>query len=287
MSKSYGGENQYLIDATGRILPLADYGLQASNLSDVPVVYETARGYGQHGESVLGWHLTARTIRFQWEEDLRRRADWWTRRATIIDRLRPSTGIVTFRLTRDDGSRRDIDGWLQDGLDLGASEDGRGLSPQFSLRCPDPSFYDPAQQTVVFTAQAWEELGFPIGFPISFGGGYILASAAISYTGTWRSYPVFTITGPYTWLRIHNVTTSKGFRLTVAKLAGQTVTINLSPGALSAQDQEGNSLFDEVDGQLADWYLAEGVTNNIVISSYQDDANTSVTMTYYRRYAAL
>lgn len=287
MTRTYAGENEYLIDANGNILPLADYGLRASDLSNVPVTYETARGYGQHGESVLGWHLTPRVIRFQWTDDALTRNAWWTRRQTIINRLRPNVGKVTYRITLPDGNRRDIDGWLQSGLDLGGSDDGLGLSPSFQLSCPDPAFYDPAEQSVTFTATDWDDLGFPIGFPIAFGGGYIFASAAVNYTGTWRSYPTFTITGPYTWMRIYNVTTGKGFRLTVAKLASDTITIDLSPGNLSVQDQDGNPLFDEVDGQLANWYLAEGQTNNVVISSYEDDANTSVTMSYTRRYIAL
>jgi len=255
-------------------------------LADIPVEYQESRGYKQHGVTVLSWSLTPRSLAFAFEETARTPSGLWAQRQALIDVLKPNTGIVTFRRVFRDGARRDIDGWIEAGMSM-IREGGLTYDVAFSLRCPDPSFYDPTEQSNSLTMAVVEAFALPFALPddMYIGDGTSL-TATVDNPGTWRAYPTITITGPYSRLVLTNNTTGASFTLGVALDVSETMVIDLTPGAITIE-RDGVSALDEVEGgNFVDWYLESG-DNEVVASGSGIDINTTVTVSSNPRYIAL
>lgn len=287
-----GGAAEYLIGANGDIYPLTDLGLELTGMGDIPVEYQATAGYMQHGSTVRSWRLTPRTLSFQWRHDVRRKNTLPDVRAELLDVLNPEAGMVTYQRVLSSGQRRNIDGWLQGGLSLADAGDGSGFDIEMALECPDPVFYDPTQQTVVLAGGYSKALAFPMAFGVSGDDAFwfdspTIARSTITYTGNWRSYPVITISGPYTSVTVRNHTTGASFTLSVAIGSGETVIVDLTPGALSIVDGLGNSLLSHrTGGTFTGWYLQPG-DNDILVTGSGTSLLTTFTLTYFRRFIAL
>ncbi len=288
------GEADYLVTAGGQKFPLHLLGAEVANLGGIPVQYQTARGFGQHGHSVLGWRLEARTLTFRWLDVAVNRAALWARRAALLGALKPNNGIVTYRRVLPDGQVRQIQGWL--GGDLSLQEDGGPYQEVgFSLECPDPSFYDPTELTTTLA----EGTPLALAFPVWFSDGLSaedddfwfdeegVAAGMVDYAGSWRCYPVIAIDGPYSWLRLTNTTTGAYLTLGVALAAGQTLTIDLTPGAQTITDNLGSDrLSDRTAGSFIDWYLEAG-TNVFKATGAGISGSTEIRLFYTNRYIAI
>lgn len=297
-------EADYLITTDGKTYPLQSYGWRAvlaDNGRGIPTItYQTARGYKQHGVTVRDYRLEARIISLQFYDAACGRQDLWDRRYKLIDILRPNRGgPMTLRKVMPNGTRRDIQCWLQAGADFSGEAPNtllRAAEAPLQLLCPDPSFYDPALVSTLLTASTTGELTFPITFDTD---GIVFetsdfVSSSIAYTGTWRSYPIIVITGPYSWVRVENQTVGANFTLTVGQAPGAVITVDLTPGAQTVTDAGGNVLYGHfsADSNLVDWYLAAdpeaaGGVNVISADAGGRDASTSVTVRYYTRYIGL
>ena len=64
--------------------------------------------------------------------------------------------------------------------------------------------------------------------------------------GTWSSYPVVTLTGPYRFVTVQNTATDVSFTLSVAISSGQKRVIDLTPGSISITDASGNNKFGDL-----------------------------------------
>jgi len=281
------GENEYLISSDGQMYPLSYFGAIVTGLGNVPVEYRTRESYGQHSVTVDGFKLTPRTISFSFPLHGRSRQALWDRRQRLIEVLNPEKGVVTYRHVMPDGSRRDIDGWLDASLSLAESEDGRGNSVGFSLFCPDPTFYDPQAQSENVAAVEVTALILPFYLPdeLWFGGGTTLV-ATVNNPGTWRAYPVLTITGPYQRLVCSNETTGATFTLGVALDIGETLVVDLTPGQQRVTRGGVNALDEIESGNIVDWLLAPG--DNVLSFSGAGLTDVSqVNVSFQARYVAL
>ena len=292
------GEADYLIVPGGAVYPLHVWGqelLSVSGLGEIGLEYQTTRGYGQHGQTVLGWRLTPRSISFQMSHAARSRRDFWAAREALLVAIRPYIGqAVTYRKVFPNGARRDIQGWLREGPSI-EETDHHSFASSFVLECPDPSFYDPAVQTITLAA------GFPraVALPVTLytvqacpDDGFWCERAATvrgdaQYAGTWRSYPVIQIDGPYQWFRLENTRTGAYLTLSVSLDVGRTLTIDLTPGTQSITDDLGNDrLNDRSAGSFIDFYLEAG-SNEIVGDGGGVSSSTQVRVQYVNRYIGL
>ena len=281
------GENQYLIAADGMIYPLRDLGVRVTGISEIPVEYQTTQGYKQHGVTVLDWRLQTRTISFAFEVYALDRLGYWQARERLIATLRPNLGVVTYRQILPDGRRRDIDGWLQPGLALAEVASGRSFDAAFSLTCPEPSFYDPAVQTATLAAQSLSAFVLPFAVPDDMWlGGTTQLYTTLTTEGTWRAYPTITIQGPYARLNLANDTTGATFTLGTALAAGDTLLVDLTPGAQTIQRNGVVSLDELEDGNLVDWHLVPG-DNTLHGSGTGLTGATGITVQWSTRYIAL
>ena len=297
------GEADYLITYDERRYPLHSMSrrglLNLSGLFNIPVNYQTTRGYQQDGVTVLDHHLTSRTLSLLVKDTGHCRDDYWlTRRYKLLEALRMNRGgPLSYLKVLPDGQQRQIDCWLQSGPtqanDQG-SPDAMTMQASFTLMCPDPAFYNPLETVYLVPVATDLELEFPITFPIVFGAGAAFAGA-ITYTGTWRSYPSIQLTGPYNYITVTNTTASgeASVTLSVPLTTGTVITLYLTPGAQRIENAAGNVLPEvPASGSLLDWALlpdplATDGANAIAVSGSGFGATTAVQIQYNTRYAAL
>lgn len=265
-----------------------------------PVQWITRRGYKQHGLTEIDYLLDAREIQIElFQTGNLNRETYWAERKRFIDLVRHNRGgpmILTIYLP--DGSRRAIVVRANPGVALDRSTDDNNWSFNESLRLMafDPIWYDPDTISSTQTASEQDNLVFPIEFPIWFGAdGTAVSYDASAYAGNWRSYPVFTINGPYTWVEISNIEKGVSVLLQTAILAGETRIIDLASGAQSITDPEGNSHWDELDPssnlvEMAIYPLEElGASTQTIQVTFNggDDTINQFTLEYVERYIGI
>jgi len=137
---------------------------------------------------------------------------------------------------------------------------------------------------------------FPITFPITFGtSDEFFTTGNITYAGTWRTYPIITITGPYTRANIQQVTMGINIALSVAITAGETRIIDLTPGAQSITDGNGDNKFSDLGAgsDLVDFAIypdpeVAGGIQSITAQLVGGVAGVSgASISYYERYFGL
>lgn len=226
-----------------------------------PTDWQTRRGYQQHGVTEVGYTLGQRTITI----DLLYRAavdrqDYWDHRARIHDFLRPNrNGPLQLTLRTPDGSQRTLTVRADPGAIFPGERDNHWqLEESLAFVAFDPIWFDPDTASIDLSSATADNLVFPITFPIQFGaGGLTLSTGVIAYAGTWKEYPVITLTGPYTTAIITNQATAVSLQMTVAILAGAQRIIDLTPGNISVVDASGKNKFSELgpDSNLVDFNL--------------------------------
>lgn len=305
-------EADYIITNDGMLYALNRMGVRAVMADNgrgmPPVEYATRRGYSQHGQTVLNYRLQPRVISLQFRDSGKSRDEYWNaRRAKLLAALHPGRGTggsfcpapLTLRKILPDGQRRDILAYTQDSPAFDGDEPSRsdefGFVQMISLFCPDPTFFSPDLETTVLTVEENEQMVFPITFDddnIFFGSETNVGRGNVTNPGTWFAYPQIVITGPYSWIRVTNLTTGASFQLNVAKSTSQVITVDTTPGAISITDAAGVDRRSEVEGNLTDWLLAyapvaAGGVNTIEAEAGDATSSTTVTIRFYPRYIGM
>lgn len=186
------------------------------------------------------------------------------------------------RLSRPDGSAREIPAILQAGFEIEPSGDGLWLEDTevLSLFCPDPYWRD-AELAVARRTPA-EPVDFLDPFP-SVSSGQVLGVTTINNAGDVDAWPQWTLTGPMTSLVATNSTVGQSFTLTFALAAGQQITITTRPPTVLGP--AGTSILSALNlpvGKL--WRLAKG-SNAVTFTAHGADSDTTaVELTFYPRY---
>lgn len=252
------------------------------------IEYITQRGPFQHGETHLDYFLRPRVIQFQircWTSCF---TEYWKERTRYLDALRPNLGEGTLRARLQDGTRRDIKAYIQQGPDFEkASERGWdewSFTTTIRFICNDPTWFDPAIKTL--TQDSFGGLVFPITFPITFDEN--IYQANVTYAGTWPSAPTITLTGPMSSVIITNVTTGKVIQFSHSIDVGETVTITLQYDNVSAGNNLGENLMPYLTAasNLTDFFIEPGV-NTIKINALGTGAASQVQLSWYERYIGL
>lgn len=253
-----------------------------------------SRGAEQHGSTVEGFRLDPRNLElvlgFQGED-----ADLFTARALLLRIFQRRADPLLLRFTFDDGSVRQIDGYLASGLQF--ARDGKDhdtMRAAAVLRCGDPSFYDPTAEALTFTLGGGSGGIIPTPIPTEIGSSVIDASLSVQYDGTWQSAPhLIRITGPITNFALANETTAATIRaktgVTIA--AGHYVDIDCRYGSVSALlDGSSNWIanLDDAD-DLTVFHLAQdpdapGGLNTLTVTGTGVTNATQVDVSFYTRY---
>lgn len=136
-------------------------------------------------------------------------------------------GAGRLRLTRQDGTSREILAWYSSGLE-GEPEDGAWLqfTAVVNLLCPDP-FWRSTTEIV----QEYREGDRPAYLDpyMTVSSGRVFGTTTIPNDGARAVWPDWTIRGPMTELTATNHTRGEEFTVTHALTAGETLTITGRP----------------------------------------------------------
>ena len=275
------------------------YLLTVTGIGTPPVRRIKKRGPFQHGVSDEGYRLDTRIIRFLYHFQATTPALAVARRDSIVSVFQPTDTAIQLRLTRDDGSQRQIDGHMVNQIDFPntPTQARIGSSQTFALEfeCADPTFYDPTLRNVSFLAVS--PSGFQVAIDIPWAqqtGSTIDSTEPITNPGTWDIFPTIYVTGPATGLVITNNTTNEKIDFGSNTIpASETWTITTGYGNQKVLDDDGTTRRDDQlseDSDLVTWHLArapiapDGINSiNVSVSSGATTA-TAVRMEYYDRY---
>jgi hypothetical protein len=273
------------------------------------VEFITQQGYLQPYPVVKGWRLEPRTVTLTLTFANTERLEYWSRREELVNQLRFNRGgPFILRHIRQDGTQRDL---YCHSLASPLYEDEIGTwetdTEEITLIAHDPLFKNPVSQTLYdsYSVSAEKELVFPITFPIHFEPSlYHTLILPISYTGTFVTYPVLQVNGPYTQIVFTNQATGAQVGLVVPILVGETRVIDLNPRRRTIVDGSGADRFNELllpESNLTAFNIRpkgiswenspfEGVPdglNNIAVIATDASNATSVYITYQDQFVSL
>jgi hypothetical protein len=269
-----------------------------------PIRYVTQRGPFQHGETLLDYFLEPRLIQVRHRRVSHNRNDFWTHRNDILNHLRPNRQSINslasgqLRKTFPDGRVRDIDVLVEQGPTFdrgGAGWDEWATDDIIRFIAHNPTFYDPTQVSTSFDFSTFEELVFPIDFPIAFFATSFDETDTLVYSGSWLSYPEIIMTGPMNNPIITNTTTGEKIELDYNISSGEIVTVTTNYGNKTVTNGDGDNLIGTLttDSDLATFHIApdpEAPDGNNVFRAQGSGADSSVTnmvVKYYTRYIGI
>lgn len=217
-----------------------------------PINYLTVPTLDRWGVIERDYTLLARPIALQvWSKHAVDLDSYWDNRARLHDLLRPNRGgpmILTIILPNLE--TRSIAVRANPGFIFAAEPDNNAwlIDQPLDLLAHDPVWFDETEQTFGGTGIAISDLRFPITFPIRFSYSYVSASTGqFLYEGTWETYPVITLGGPYTSAQIVNAVTGATIYMIEPVSNGESRVISLEPGNITVRTQDENLAFGDVD----------------------------------------
>jgi len=256
-SAPYVGDLLSLRTADGQQWTLPDgerYALVYGGFGAPPTTFITNTQYRADAavERGLMYETTELTVLFH-QKTTSNRATYWRQRAALIDVLRWNRGgPLVLTLQREDGTRRAIEVYADPGATLPArdpSDDIWLIEESLSFIALRPVWYNPDATTVAGVLDVSGGLTFPITFPITFGGGARYNMPLQGYGGTYDSFPVITVNGPYNSIAFSSNAVAASFKMDVPIQAGEQRIINLNPQNRTILDSAGvNCIGDLADG---------------------------------------
>lgn len=302
VTPAHGRESYTYIAPDGVVYPL-DVPQQRIVMSSEgegvpPINYITQRGPFQDGVTYVDDFLQPRIVQLIIRHQFRSRMQYHSGRQDLVSTLSPrrqtsdtlkNPGVLRKQLL--DGSLRDLKALILQGPNFNPrTMQWDELAYQEALRFQafDPVYFNPVRHSQAFAKQGPNLIG-PMTGPII--GNTLDSFIDIDYAGEWRTYPMFTILGPATYVEIQNLTTNEIIRLSYTIGAGRTVTIALEPGNKSVTLDDGTNLFGYLsqDSDLAAFHLTEnnnGV-NKLHAFGAAVNGSTLVTAYWYDRYMGI
>lgn len=292
-------DGQWLLSFTGMGMP--------------PIKYVDQTGPYQHGSTLLDYRLQPRLIQYVHRRNAGSRSGYWWARGDFVNWIRPnrqlanSFGMGRLRKVIPSGAMLDVDAMIQQGPAFTARSntqwDEWGYTETIRFICPDPTFYDPVQQSIEWELEAYDGLIFfespgweeHLIFPIVFGADAFLGYKYIIYSGTWLSYPTITITGPLNYPTIENATIGEKIAMNYEAGAGETITIGLRYGQKTVTNNLGANLIGTLtdDSDLASFHIAPdpeapgGINQFLASGSGATVAVSKIELAWYTRYIGI
>ncbi|MGA3524174.1 phage distal tail protein [Melissospora conviva] len=142
-------------------------------------------------------------------------------------------GPGLFRLTRPDGSAREILAYYQSGWDGEPRQGHTEDTPVLSLLCPDPYWRD--TEPTILDRRYSEQVDFLAPYP-NLSSGDVLGDTELTNPGAVETWPEWTITGPATQVVATNHTVGHTFTVNHTLAAGQQIRITTRPGRVIGPD---------------------------------------------------
>jgi hypothetical protein len=277
------------------------WALSLTGLGLPPTRLLKERGPQQHGSTVVGFQLDERMLNLALLLKTSSKALAATSRDTLAEILKPVDNLpCIIRVTRDDGSIRQIDAYTVGVVDFPNTERERLPGTQLvvaQFEAPDPIPYSPTLQTITFDTSTGALFTIPMHVPWTTTTGQVIDKTSdLAYSGKWDVYPTIYATGPAANLVITNETTGDVLDFSGHTInAGVTYTIDLRYGFKTITDNSGvrqnSALTDASD--LATWRIvpaptaAAGLNSVHVEVASLANVNTQIRFEFYNRYPSI
>jgi len=262
----------------------------------LPMHRLSERGPLQHGATDTGYFYDPRIILLTLSVNDATVAAVDVKRQALLNVFAPQTAPLYLRYTLDGGDVRQIDCHYTDGLDLPRYGTGTNFRTPVTLLCPEPTFYDPAALSALFSIGAgtdtWE---VPFEVPFTVGASVIDADYALPYGGNAPTYPVIRITGPAQNAVLTNEALGLKLDFTGTTIAAADhYEIDLRYGRKTVTDLAGaNQIADlTTDSDLSRWRIAAdpdapGGINSLNFTCIAATLATKCDVVYYERYIGI
>ncbi len=254
----------------------------------------TERGPNQQGGTDRGFRLDPRLITLLLGMAGTDEADMYNKRSQLLALFAPKNDPVTLTWALPNGMTYQIDTFYRAQMTLG-SQDRQGFYQKVGvqLQAPDPTFYNPAGNLFTFGVGGGAGSGFtiPMTMPIGVGQSTLSGVRTITYAGTFRAYPLISITGPITSPVITNLSTGELLDFTGLIIgAGEVYIIDASYEAKTVTLNGADKIFTlSTASNLSTWHIASsdevpsGI-NDIQMIGTGISSATEVRMTWNDRY---
>lgn len=275
-----------------------------------PIDYQRDRVYKGQAEIEMGYNLQTRRFTLEVGAQGCNRDELWALRLELLDILRPNrNGQLTLVFRQPNNTEYAIVARAVSDPFTGSTPDEWfewGYRGGIDFEAIDAVWFTPTQTLVSGVVPAQLELVFPITFDddgIVFGDSDLVEECVINYVGTWRDYPIITVTGPANTIQLIHVEKGVSLVWTGTLLAGRTLTFNLRNGYNSQGTFEGWTITDSTGANqnqyldflsnLLDFAIWPGSelgntgTNTIQLSALETDSNTALSVAYNARYIGI
>lgn len=289
---------------------LQDYGIRAIMSIDgegaPPVDYTSQKGIFQDGETLQAATLTPRIVSLEFYRSGYDDDDYQQARSNLIDVMRHNRGsgatISRGRLRRyyKDGQIRDLFCLPEKGpnLDREFQKGNRfNVLDKIKMIAHDPTYWDGLQTTVnIDLGTADDNMAIPMNIPLYIGGSQVNVSPNVNYSGTYHTFPTFTLTGPMNRFYAKNVATGDYIDFRYQIPVGKSVTINLEYGQKTAIDSDGIHRLGSITRDSSPESLSivpharaiNGVNQfNFIVTGINVANGSTAQMKYYRRFTGI
>lgn len=256
----------------------------------------TERSPAQDGDTDIDVRLEARTIAIVMQAIPSDAIPYETIRALINRYFRATTTKIVLGIEFDNGVTRYIDTQSLGNIALPLNIEATNyLRFGVNLRAANPTFYDPAQQSLSFAIQGGgNAFTIPSFVPTFFGVNTLDQITTIDYAGTYKEFPVIQVYGPITDLVIINQLTGAKIDFTGHTVAnGDYWTIDLRFGRKQVY-RNGNTSDSQLyrlstDSNIAEFAIVATAgqnitTNPIRVTGSGLSAVSQVYFQYYNRF---
>jgi hypothetical protein len=279
-------------------VPQSRFVLSSEGEGLPPINYLTQRGPFQDGATLIDEFLQPRIVQLVVRHNYSSRQAYDAGRQYLVGVLNPHLQLVEgaqqcgrLRKYLTSGAVRDLYAIPIQGPNFAPrGTDWQEWSYQEVLRFQglDPVYQNPTQHSQAFAGQGPNLVG-PVTGPLT--GNSLDSTVTVSYQGTYKSYPSFTVVGPFLAMTLLNQTTGESITVAHAVPAGRTMTISLVQGAKTVTLDDGTDLIGYVthDSDLASFHLTEnndGVNVLRVVGSGVT-LTTIATVYWYDRYMGI
>lgn len=289
---NFGAEPEFDLDngVDRYFVGFGNFGMAGINLA-------SEKSPRQTGTTHIGFSMQNRVLQITLDLVAGSYSELATKKNQLIEDLHPIPAkplTLTYMPDPNDSTTfRAIDGYYRGGLDFPTkNQDGYEQRTVIEFLCDNPVWYRPDAKASSFALETINELAFPISFPISFSPSVLKEGATIEYLGNWPEYPIIKIYGPLSAFTIWNDSIDLKLEFpTYDLLAGETITIDLTPGQKTVTLDDGTNLINTLseDSDLGDWRLVPAPEmpngdNSIRVEGGNATSDSMIQLTYFYRY---
>ena len=261
----------------------------------------TRSGPQQHGQTLGAAYLRPRVVTMKLQYQTTNEPGLETQRERLERMLNDLNHPIYLDVQYPSGNIRRLDVYYYDGLP--AKRAGAGLwnwqADVLQLIADDPAWYDPTPLLETWYAGPEYYYGGGSGWtvemfvPVMVAPSSMLVDEALIYSGSWDSYPVWSIYGPASHVRIDNLSTGETIQFTAGGFVepNDIWTIDLRYGYKTVRNLANMDQIEFIteDSDLATWHLGghpevNGGANHLRILASDCNSDSKIQVSYLHRY---